>query len=176
MESAVIFLAVPIQTHEKDTKFIYIETAGWSGKGDPLAQSNAHKFVSNPVWKVAIDVECHSEVTGTGRRSSEVRRYFITAPVGTLLIALRSGVWWSETGDHEAREEWMITDQQLIFSIERAAYGSLTYPRSISTGNFIIIGQSRQRRQIIRDSREEGFVISGMVNKHDFCKWNVVAV
>ena len=64
----------------------------------------------------------------------------------------------------------MITDQQLIFSRERAAYGSLTYPLSIRTGNFIIIGQSRQRRQVRRDSLEEGFVVSCMVNKHDFCK------
>lgn len=89
-ESAVIFLAVPIQTHEKDTKFIYIETEEWSGKGDPLAQSNAHKFVSNPVWSVAIDVECHSEVTGMGSRSTEVRRCFITAPAETTLIAFIS--------------------------------------------------------------------------------------
>lgn len=136
-ESAVIFLAVPIQTHEKDTKFIYIETEEWSGKGDPLAQSNAHKFVSNPVWSVAIDVECHSEVLAIGSRSSEVRRCAIAAPAETTLIAIRS-----ETGDHEAPEEWMITDQQLIFSSERAAYCSLTSPQSISTGNFIIIGQS----------------------------------
>lgn len=98
-ESAVIFLAVPIQTHEKDTQFIYIETERWSGKGDPLAQSNAHKFVSNTVWSVAIDVECHSEVTGMGSRSTEVRRVCITAPVVTTLIAI------SETGDHEAPEE-----------------------------------------------------------------------
>lgn len=91
---------MPLQKYEKDNESLYIETEERSGRGDPLAQSNAHKFVSNPVWKVSIDVERHPEVKVIVARSTEVRRCFITAPAVTMLIAIGS-----ETSDHEAPEE-----------------------------------------------------------------------
>ena len=79
-----------------------------NGVIDILAQADTDQPVARHVRMVPISVEGHAFVTRICGHCTEVRRFCITTPIVTLLVAI--GV----TRNDESRVKRMITDQQLV--------------------------------------------------------------
>ena len=108
---------------------------------------------------MAIGVECHAFVVGTGGRRTEVRRGSIATPIVTLFVTITSVTRNKETG-----VERSITDQQLVG--ESAVHGSHAIPQSISASSLAIVTSGLYGH--VGTSLKVGLVSSLVINEDDF--------
>ena len=110
---------------------------------------------------MTIDVEGHALVSRMGGRCTEIRRGFITAPIGTRLVTITR-----ESGNEEAGVERMITDQQLVGV--SVVCGSQTVPQSISTCSIPIVTCGRYG--LVGLSLEVSLASRLVINEDYFCE------
>lgn len=142
--------------------FKQCQSEHWNWLNNISAQADTNEPVSDLVWLMSTNVECHALVTMPIARCTKVRWDYIIAPhiTGFVTSCVTRD---EEAGVFHVRAAFLIADQQLV---RESLYCSHAIPQSIGVSNLPIVLSNFNGLSGL--SLEVGPVSGLVINEHNF--------